>query len=98
MNQSRQPRSFNRLMAAGLAVAALSATTTISRSCAASTAASTLAELPLVDKASSTSPAWPSARTWRANTERASKSVAMPVSTAASDDSEKAASSGRSRS
>ena len=41
----------------------VSATTVISRSCAASIAASTLAELPLVDSASSTSPAWPSART-----------------------------------
>ena len=41
----------------------VSAITVISRSCAASTAASTLAELPLVDSASSTSPAWPSART-----------------------------------
>jgi hypothetical protein len=40
-------------------------TTTISRACAASIAASTLAELPLVEMASNTSPGWPSARTWR---------------------------------
>ena len=46
----------------------VSATTVISRSWAASAAASTLAELPLVDSASSTSPAWPSARTCLANT------------------------------
>ena len=42
-------------------------TTTISRACAASTAASTLAELPLVVMATSTSPATPSAHLAREN-------------------------------
>ena len=42
------------------------ATTVMSRACAASTAASTAADWPLALSASSTSPAWPRARTWRA--------------------------------
>ena len=41
--------------------------TVMSRSWAASVAASKLASLPDTDSASSTSPAWPKFRTWRAN-------------------------------
>jgi hypothetical protein len=54
-----------------------SATTVMSRSCAAITAASTAADWPLALSASSTSPAWPSARTWRA---KRSASMALALS------------------
>ena len=86
--------------AAGAAAAALPsrATTVMSRACAASTAASTAADWPLALSASSTSPAWPSARTWRA---KRSASVASGVSAAGSvvsPGSAIAPSSGRSRS
>src|SRR5690606_8639196 len=45
------------------------AMTVISRSCAASIAVMTLAELPLVEVATRASPGWPRALTWRSKTE-----------------------------